>query len=43
MFFKDPITSSKFPSSLKLANTKAVFSKGQKVLRNYLQAFNNCF
>ena len=30
MFFNDAITSSKFPSSLKMAYVKAVFKKGTK-------------
>ena len=35
-FFNDAIVSSKFPSSLKMANIKAVFKKGTKSLKkNY--------
>ena len=35
-FFNDAIASSKFPSSLKMANIKAVFKKGTKSLKkNY--------
>ena len=32
MFINDAITSSKFPSSLKMANVKTVFKKGTKSL-----------
>ena len=36
MFFNDAVTSSKFPSSLKMANIKAVSKKGKKSLKeNY--------
>ena len=33
MSFNDAITSSKFPSSLKMANMKVAFKKGTKVLK----------
>ena len=40
MFFKDAITSSKFPSSLKMVNIKAVFKKGTKSLKEKHRAIS---